>query len=170
MQAHPQLTIAAVICISVTIFIPDVDGFYLRICRSMVLGGILIDAPFMFRNTKKNLSLQFHTRTYDVCGCNMKMFRMPQLRDSFNAAGFSTIDCVEHDFDLMKLKVLFRDYPAKYLLDNLFRNVMTPPAHFNGISSSYLAGRTLKIFLFFLANRNKYASGEFAAIKISVAA
>jgi hypothetical protein len=65
----------------------------------------------------------------------------------------------------MKLKVLFDDYPAHYLVGNFFKNVMSPPAHFGVITSRYLFSRTLKIFIFFFKNRHRYASGEFVAVK-----
>ena len=103
-----------------------------------------------------------------MCGCNMKMYQSDQLKHAFDDAGFSQVDCVEHEFDLMKLSILFGDYPARYLLGNFFRNVISPPEYFGKTSSLYLLKRTLNIFIFFLKNRQKYASGEFVAVKSQV--
>lgn len=165
LQDNPGIKIAGVICISVTMFIQNLGSFYKNIYHSLMDAGMFIDAPFMFRDSNFLVPDDFCSRTYGVCGCNMQMFKLPELNKLLNDAGFSKTDCVEHDFDLMKLKILFKDYPAKYLLGNFFRNVMSPPSYLGSITSRYLARRTLSIFLFFLRNRNKYASGEISAIK-----
>lgn len=162
---YPNLKISAAICISVSMFIQDVAGFYQHIYQALTEGGIFIDAPFMFRDTKKSAAERFQQKTYAVCGCNMRMFHASQVKAVLQDAGFSTVNCIEHDFDLMKLPILFGDYPARYLLGNFFRNVMSPPKHFGNISSRYLFRRTLKIFVFFLKHRQKYAAGEFGAVK-----
>ena len=162
---NPGLKISSAIGISVSMFIPDVQEFYKRIYHSLLEGGLFIDAPFMFRNIDDSVPEEFCCSTYAVCGCNMKMFQSRKLKTIIHDAGFSNVDCVEHDFDLMKLSVLFGDYPARYLVGNFFRNVISPPAHFGTISSRYLFTRTLKIFLFFWRNRRRYASGEFVAMK-----
>jgi SAM-dependent methyltransferase len=161
----PDLKVSAAICISVSMFIHDVGEFYGQAYHSLLEGGIFIDAPFMFRSPDESLSEDFRSRTYAVCGCNMKMFPLHHLKTIFQKAGFSEVACIEHDFDLMKLPVLFNDYPARHLLGNFFKNVMSPPAHFGKISSGYLFIRTVKIFLFFLKNRHRYAGGEFVAVK-----
>lgn len=165
LSEHPDFKMSAAICISVSMFIHDVNEFYKHIFHSLTDGGLFIDAPFMFRDTEHSISDDFHRRTYAVCGCNMSMLKLPQLKSLFHHAGFSNVDCVEHDFDLMKLPVLFGDYPAPYLIGNFFRNVISPPAHFGKISSRYLFNRTLKIFVFFLKNRHKYSAGEFVVTK-----
>lgn len=162
---HPDFQMSSAICISVSMFINDVSEFYQHVHRSLLDGGLFIDAPFMFRESEISKSADFHLRTYAVCGCNMTMQQLPQLKSILHEAGFAKVDSMEHDFDLMKLPVLFGDYPARYLLGNFFRNVITPPSHFGKISSLYLFRRTLKIFLFFLKNRHKYSAGEFGAVK-----
>lgn len=167
LRNNPNLRISAVICISVSMFITDVKEFYQLIYRSLLDCGMFIDAPFMFRNMQRPASEEFHRQTYAVCGCNMKMYESDQLRGLFHDAGFSNVACANHDFDLMKLPVLFADYRPHYLIGNFFKNVISPPAHFGGISSRYLFSRTLKIFIFFLKNRHRYASGEFVSVKIA---
>jgi len=162
---NPDLKISAAICVSVSMFIHDLGEFYKHTYHSLLEGGMFIDAPFMFRSLDEPLSDDFRSRTYAVCGCNMKMFQLHHLKATFQKAGFSHVDCVEHDFDLMKLPVLFEDYPARLLAGNFFKNIMSPPAHFGKISSRYLFIRTVKIFLFFLKNRHRYAGGEFVAVK-----
>jgi SAM-dependent methyltransferase len=165
LHEHPDFRMSSAICISVSMFINDVSEFYRHVHHSLLEGGLFIDAPFMFRESAISKSADFHRRTYAVCGCNMTMQKLPQLKSILHEAGFSSVDCVEHDFDLMKLPVLFGDYPARYLLGNFFRNVLSPPAHFGNISSRYLLKRTVKIFLFFLRNRDRYSAGEFEAVK-----
>lgn len=162
---RPDLRISAVICISVSMFINNVREFYRDIYQLLLDGGLFIDAPFMFRSETDSVSEEFRYRTYAVCGCNMKMFQLHQLKSMFHDTGFSEVGCIEHDFDLMKMPVLFRDYPAAYLFRNFFRNIVSPPGYFGSISSRYLFMRTLKIFLFFLMNRDRYASGEFILVK-----
>lgn len=168
LERHPDFKMSAAICISVSMFINDVYEFYRHVYHSLAEGGLFIDAPFLFREMKNSTSEKFQRNTYAVCGCNMTMQQMHQLRSTFMNAGFSNIDCWEHDFDLMKLSVLFSDYSALYLLRNFVKNVISPPAHFGTVSSRYLLHRTLKIFIFFLRNRNKYAAGEFLAVKSSM--
>ncbi len=163
--AHPHTRISAAICISVSMFIQDVGDFYKQVHGALLPGGMFIDAPFLFNDLEMDVAEDFRLDTYAVCGCNMKMFQVRQLRGKLLEAGFSVIDCVEHDFDLMKLRVLFDDYPAHYLVRNFLKNVLSPPPHFRGISSRYLFLRTLKIFYFFLKHRHKYASGELVVLK-----
>ena len=165
LQDHPDFQMSAAICISVSMFIHDIKEFYQHVHHTLLEGGLFIDAPFMFRETKKSNHHEFHRRTYANCGCNMKMLHLQQIKSIFHEAGFSKVDCVEHDFELMKLPVLFSDYSARYLLGNFFRNIISPPPHFGKISSRYLFKRTVKIFLFFLANRKKYSAGEIGAVK-----
>jgi len=165
LSRHPDFQMSSAICISVSMFINDVREFYQHVHHSLLDGGLFIEAPFMFRESETSKSADFQRLTYAVCGCNMTMQQLPQLKSILHDAGFSSIDCVEHDFDLMKLPVLFGDYPARYLLGNFFRNVISPPAHFGKISSLYLFKRTLNIFLFFLKNRHKYSAGELGAVK-----
>lgn len=123
---HPDFRMSAAICISVSMFIRDVSEFYQHVYHSLAEGGLFIDAPFMFRDLESSQCEKFQRHTYGVCGCNMTMLQLPQLKSIFHEAGFSTVDCVEHDFDLMKLPVLFGDYPARYLIGNFFRNVISP--------------------------------------------
>jgi SAM-dependent methyltransferase len=165
LRENPGLKISAAICVSVSMFISDVSEFYSDIYSSLLDGGIFIDAPFMFGNEDGQNSEEFKIRTYAVCGCNMKMFHQYQIKNKLHEAGFSNVDCIEHGFDLMKLPVLFSDYPARYLLGNFFKSVVSPPAHFVGVTSRYLFSRTLKIFIFFLKYRQRYASGEFVSVK-----
>lgn len=162
---HPDIGISAVICISVSMFIPDVHEFYRSIYRSLLVEGMFIDAPFMFKNQKTMDSAEFRRRTYAVCGCNMTMLGLPQLKSIIHDAGFTVVDCVEHDFELMHFRNLSADYSLRYLLRNFFRNIISPPDYFGKITSTYLCMRTLKIFAFFLRNRRHYAGGEFGAIK-----
>lgn len=165
LRDHPGFQMSSAICISVSMFINDVNEFYQHVYHSLLDGGLFIDAPFMFRDAELAKSADFHRRTYAVCGCNMTMQQLPQLESILYDAGFTQVDSLEHDFDLMKLPVLFGDYPARYLIGNFFRNTFSPPAHFGGISSRYLFKRTLKIFLFFLKHRRRYSAGEFGAVK-----
>lgn len=162
---HPALPIAGAICISTSMFIADLAGFYRRLHATLLDGGIFIDAPFMFRGTRHALSDAFRRRTYGVCGCDMNMFEAHQLQALLLDAGFASVESVEHAFDLMKLPVLFQDYPAPYLVRNFLRNVASPPAGIGKVSSRYLLARTLAIFRFFLRYRSRYASGEFVAVK-----
>lgn len=167
LDAHPDLKISAAISISVSMFIQNVPEYYRLVHGVLSDKGIFIDAPFMFRARDQAVSEEFRRLTYAVCGCSMQMFHLPQLRTLFQEAGFSRLTCTEHDFDLMKLPILFADYPARYLLGNFFRNVISPPACFGAISSRYVFFRTLKIFMFFLKHRHKYASGELISVKSS---
>ena len=165
LKQHPDFQMSSAICISVSMFIHDIKEFYQHVHYSLLDGGLFIDAPFMFREAQIPNFLEFHRRTYANCGCNMKMMQMHQLKSVFHEAGFSNVDCVEHDFELMKLPVLFTDYPARYLFSNFVRNIISPPAHFGKISSRYLFKRTVTIFFFFLKNRHKYSAGEIGAVK-----
>lgn len=165
LEEHPDFRMSAAICISVSMFIQDISEFYQHVYHSLTEGGLFIDAPFLFRDIKISNFDKFKQSTYAVCGCNMTMQKLPQLEATFLNAGFSNIVSLEHDFDLMKLPVLFSDYPGLYLIHNFFKNVISPPAHFGAISSRYLLTRTLKIFIFFLSNRYKYSAGEFMAVK-----
>jgi SAM-dependent methyltransferase len=165
LAGNPDLKISAAICVSVSMFISDVGDFYSGVYSALLDGGIFIDAPFMFRNEDGQDSEEFKIRTYAVCGCNMKMFHHHQLKDKLHEAGFSNIECIEHDFDLMKFPVLFSDYRPRYLFGNFFKNVVSPPAHFSGITSRYIFSRTLEIFMFFLKHRQRYAGGEFVTVK-----
>lgn len=162
---NPDLKISGAICISVSMFLDDIKEFYHHLYCALNDGGIFIDAPFMFRNINTDLPEKFRRNTYAVCGCNMQMLNLDQIRTLLNSAGFSNVQCLEHDFDLMKLSVLFSDYSPRFLLSNFFRNVFSPPKYFGNISSRYIFTRTLKVFIFFLMNRHKYASGEFVAYK-----
>lgn len=166
--ANPEIGIAGAISVSVSMFILDVADFYRHLHACLLDGGMFVDAPFMFRNMRGAVPEAFCAQTYSVCGCSMKMFQLDQLLSLLRQAGFSSVDCAEHDFDLMKLPVLFHDYPASYLVGNFLRNVMSPPACIGNVSSRYLLSRTMKIFIFFLRNRAHYASGEFVAVKRSM--
>lgn len=165
LNSHPNVKISGAICISASMFIQDLAAFYRHIYYALVDGGMFIDAPFMFKTLEETTTPEFHLRTSAVCGCNMKMFQLQQLKNIFHEARFTNVDCIEHEFDLMKLRVLFNDYPAHYLIGNFFRNVIVPPAHFGKVTSRYIFTRTVKIFMFFLQNRHKYAGGEFCAVK-----
>ena len=162
LSAQPNLKISAAICISVSMFIHDVSQFYRDIFYALMEGGIFIDAPFMFREAE---SEKFHHRTYSVCGCNMNMFQINQLQLILSDAGFENMNCIEHNFDLMKLPILFHDYPARFLMGNFLKNIISPPEYFGKITSTYLLIRTLRIFLFFLKNKHRYAGGELVAMK-----
>lgn len=162
---HPELKISAVICISVSMFIHDVENFYKNIYQALLDGGIFIDAPFLFSNHTNTISDQFRYQTYSVCGCNMTMFQSSQLYQSIKNVGFTDVKYIEHDFDLMKLPILFQDYSPIYLLKNFYQNIIFPPEHFGKVSSNYLFKRTLQILIFFLKHRKKYSGGEFMAIK-----
>jgi ubiquinone/menaquinone biosynthesis C-methylase UbiE len=162
---NPGLRISSAISISVSMFLNDIEEFYTHIYQSLTKGGIFIDAPFTFREIKQKKQEQFHRRTYAVCGCNMTMKKLTQLKLICHEAGFNNVESVEHDFDLMKIPILFDDYSAFYLFKNFVKNTLVPPAHFGSITSYYLFKRTLKIFMFFLINRQKYSAGELIAIK-----
>ncbi|HEU0187895.1 MAG TPA: class I SAM-dependent methyltransferase [Gallionellaceae bacterium] len=162
---NPGLRISAAMSISVSMFISELVDFYSDIYHALLDGGLFIDAPFMFRNEHVQNSEEFTKRTYAACGCNMKMFHRDQLEIKLREAGFHHIESIEHDFDLMKLSVLFKDYRPQYLFSNFLRNVVSPPPHFSGISSRYLFSRTSQIFFFFLKHRRMYSSGEFITVK-----
>ncbi len=165
LRDNPELKISAAISISVSMFIHTVDEFYKNVHQALEEDGLFIDAPFMFSNHAEKISEKLHNRTYAVCGCNMKMFQSQPLQQALINAGFGIISSVEHDFDLMKFRILCRDYSALYLLKNFCKNIYFPPPEFGNVSSQYLLKRTLKIFIFFLWNRKKYSGGEFSAIK-----
>jgi hypothetical protein len=89
-----------------------------HVYHSLAESGLFIDAPFLFKEIKNASSEKFQRNTYAVCGCNMTMQQMCQLRSTIRNVGFSNIDCLEHEFDLMKLPVLISDYSAIYLFKN----------------------------------------------------
>ena len=148
-----------------SMFVPDVEEFYREVHDSLVPGGIFIDAPFTFNEQLNEVSDEVKLRTYSMCGCNMRMYKTSQLNSALKLSGFHSTELVVHDFDLMNLSILFKDYPLIFLLGNFVKNVLKPPAHFGCVSSIYLASRTMRIFGFFLKNKKIYASGELVAIK-----
>ncbi len=158
LRDHPDLRIAGILCISVSMFLPDVQAFYQRACAALMPGG-------MFSQQRRRKNEAFAARTYAMCGCNMKMLQQDGLQNMMQEAGFSRVDSHAHEFELMKLSRLFTDYPAKRLIGNFFRNVRHPPGYFAGTKSSYLLRRTISIFLFFMKNRTRFASGTFIGIK-----
>ena len=95
----------------------------------------------------------------------MEMFRIIQLKDKIQHAGFKSIDSSENGFELMDMSKLFRDYSPAYLFSNFFRNMFSPPSNLKSSSSWYILQRTITIFYFFFRNRRKYGSGELVAIK-----
>jgi SAM-dependent methyltransferase len=163
--AYTESKIAGVISVSMSMFVPEIHEFYKEVHDALIPGGIFIDAPFTFRESHNEVTDELKLRTYSMCGCNMRMFMGSQLKSALQTTGFYSIDHVTHDFDLMNLPILFKDYPLRYLLGNFVKNVAKPPAHFGSASSSYLAKRTMSIFGFFLRNKKMYAGGELVAIK-----
>lgn len=165
LKQHHDLKISGAISISVSMFLANIQELYSLINSALMDGGVFIDAPFMFKQSEQGYPDHFRQNTYAVCGCNMQMQNLGQIKSLLHSAGFSSLQCHEHEFDLMRLKVLFADYSPGYLLRNFCKNVISPPEYFGSVSSWYLFFRTMKIFLFFLRNRDKYASGEFVAVK-----
>jgi ubiquinone/menaquinone biosynthesis C-methylase UbiE len=160
-----DMRIMGVICISVSMFIRDIEGFYRKIYDALDSRGILIDAPFIFTSKDEYPHEQFQRATYAMCGCNMRMLQITQLKDMARDAGFRNVSHRESGFDLMNLSVLFSDYPATRLFSNFIRNIISPPASIRHAKSWYLLKRTVRIFTFFFSNRQKYGSGELVAIK-----
>jgi hypothetical protein len=78
---------------------------------------------------------------------------------------FKKIEVNENEFELMNMGILFHDYSAVKLISNFIKNTFTPPASLSANSSSYLFGRTMGIFSFFMKNRNKYGASEVIGIK-----
>jgi SAM-dependent methyltransferase len=165
MQLNPHTRIIGVMCVSVSMFINDVEGFYEKIYNALDDRGIFIDAPFMFRDDATMPDESFRQSTYSMCGCNMEMYKISQLRDKIQHAGFKSVDSSENSFELMNMSKLFRDYSPVYLFSNFFRNMFSPPSDLRSSSSWYIFQRTVKIFYFFFRNRRKYGSGELVAIK-----
>lgn len=162
---HTDLPLMGVICISVSMFIQDIEGFYRKIYSALHSHGVLIDAPFIFTGRNEYPHEHFRNATYAMCGCNMKMFQITQLNEMARDAGFRDVSHRESGFDLMNLSVLFSDYPASRLLSNFIKNVISPPASIRHANSWYLLKRTIRIFSFFFSNREKYGGGELIAIK-----
>lgn len=162
---YADMRLMGVICISVSMFIQDVEGFYRKIYDALDDYGMLIDAPFIFTSKDEYPQEHFQKATYAMCGCNMKMFQIDQLEEMAHEAGFSDVNHKESAFDLMNLSVLFSDYPPARLLSNFIKNTISPPASIRHAKSWYLLKRTVRIFSFFFSNREKYGSGELIAKK-----
>lgn len=162
---HPGLQPVGALCISVSMFIPDTGAFYARLRQAMAQGGMFVDAPFALNAGSAAGNAKFKQKTYAMCGCDMNMSSCAELQHHLNAAGFTHTSHVEHGFDLMRLSVLFRDYPAPYLLSNFIRNVLNPPPFLRGAPRSYVLRRAVLIFAFFLRNRQHFRAGELIAIK-----
>ena len=165
MQENPDNRIIGIMCVSVSMFINDIEGFYRKIYNALDNQGIFIDAPFMFKDDTAMPDESFRNATYSMCGCNMEMFRISQLKNKIQLAGFKSIDSLENGFELMNMSKLFRDYSPVYLFSNFFRNTFSPPSDLKSSSSWYILQRTIRIFYFFFRNRHKYGSGELVAIK-----
>ena len=165
LSVHNNHNIVGVISISVSMFIPNVLDFYRKIFDALIPGGIFIDAPFTFQECAHEIPDNIKSRTYEMCGCNMKMYKVSELKSTLKESGFHNIESASHKFDLMNMSFLIKDYPLKYLLGNFLKNVIKPPIKLNSVSSKYLFKRTINIFWYFLINKNLYAGGELIVIK-----
>jgi SAM-dependent methyltransferase len=164
-ESRKHERIIGIISISVSMFIYSTRSFYLTANKILADGGIFIDAPFVFKSERNNLTEQFKNKTYQVCGCSMNMHTTDELKDFMNHANFKNIICNENEFELMNLSILFQDYSPTYLFTEFINNVLKPPAPLENNSSWYLFRRTLSIFSFFLLNRNKFGATEIIGIK-----
>jgi len=164
-EIHKQHNIIGIISISVSMFIYNTRSFYQTANNILEEGGMFIDAPFVFKSKKEELTERFKNKTYQVCGCSMTMHTTSELKSFMNHANFKYIICKENEFELMNLTILFRDYSPAYLFTKFIKNICKPPTPLENNSSWYLLRRTLSIFSFFMRHRNKYGATEIIGIK-----
>lgn len=163
-QENSDLKVIGIVSVSVSMFLPDISNFY-KISHDILSdNGIFVDAPFVFQEGK-TIDVVFKNKTYAVCGCNMTMKTTEQLQQFVTESGFDEIKAQTHNFELMNMNKLFKDYPFRSLISNFTKNVITPPSALAGQSSWYLLKRTLSIFSFFMKNRDNYGAGIIKAIK-----
>jgi ubiquinone/menaquinone biosynthesis C-methylase UbiE len=162
-KENNTLKIIGIVAISVSMFLPDIEQFYKVSRNALSDNGIFIDAPFVFNHAHSSES--FKLKTYAVCGCNMTMHTKKHLEDVLISLGFRNVKSELKKFELMDLKILFKDYPLRLLLFNFFKNSMTPPTILKTQTSRYLFKRTISIFNFFMKNKNEYGAGIIMGIK-----
>ena len=165
-KEHPDLNVIGIISVSVSMFMPNTKSFYSTVYEMLADGGMFIDAPFVFKGEETTaLCESFKTRTYEICGCNMRMNTTNELYGFMQDTDFRKIETRENEFELMNMNILFHDYSPVKLISSFIKNIFVPPASLGGNSTSYLFARTLEIFSFFMKNRNKYGASEVIGIK-----
>lgn len=157
--------IVGIIMVSVSMFMPALHAFYATALGILEEGGVLADAPFLFKQHSTVVPNSFKAQTYAICGCNMNMYSRAELEEKMKAVGFSVVESGEGEFELMNLACLFKDYPAWRLIGNFIKNILKPKFPLDHVSRQYLLGRTLKIFDFFMRNRKRYSAGHVLAVK-----
>lgn len=162
-KENPDTKVIGILAVSVSMFLPDVSGFYKTAQNILSPNGLFIDAPFVFASS--TASEQFKTKTYSICGCNMKMYTGENLQENLKEAGFINIESEVKEFELMNLKTLSKDYTFKYLLSNFRQNITNPPIALNKNTSWYLFKRTLNIFMFFMKHKSKYGAAIVVGVK-----
>ena len=164
-ESRTHHKVIGIISVSVSMFVYSTRSFYQTANRVLEDGGIFIDAPFVFKADKNDLTEQFKNKTYQVCGCSMSMHTINELTRFMNHANFKDVSCKEGEFELMNLSTLFQDYSPAYLFTEFISNVRKPPAPLENNSSWYLFRRTLSIFSFFMRHRSKFGAAEIIGIK-----
>ena len=165
-RENPDLNVVGIISVSVSMFMPNTKSFYKTVYDMLADGGMFVDAPFVFKGKNTTAVCEtFRKKTYSICGCNMKMNTTNELHEFMQENDFKKVETKENEFELMNMGILFHDYSAVKLISNFIKNVFTPPSLLAANSSSYLFGRTLGIFSFFMKNRNKYGASEVVGIK-----
>jgi len=165
-KEHPDLNVIGIISVSVSMFMPNTKSFYQSVYEMLADGGMFIDAPFVFKGEETTAICEtFKKKTYEVCGCNMKMNTANELQGFMQDTDFKKIEVNENEFELMNMGILFHDYSAVKLISNFIKNTFSPPPSLSANSTSYLFGRTLGIFSFFMKNRNKYGASNVIGIK-----
>jgi SAM-dependent methyltransferase len=165
-KEHPDLNVIGIISVSVSMFMPNTKSFYHTVYEMLADGGMFIDAPFVFKDAKTTtLCETFKKKTYEVCGCNMKMNTTNELYGFMQETNFKEIKTCENEFELMNMNILFHDYSPVKLISSFIKNIFVPPSSLDANSTSYLFRRTLEIFSFFMKNRNKYGASEVVGIK-----
>ena len=95
----------------------------------------------------------------------MKMYTTKYLKQKLCKSNFKIIKSESKEFELMNLKILFKDYAPSYLFSNFTKNILNSPEVLQVKSSSYLFRRTIQMFTHFILNRNKYGAGILVGIK-----
>lgn len=162
-EDNPNLKIIGILSISVSMFLPSIENYYQISQQILSDNGIFVDAPFVFKSLPSDED--FKLKTYNVCGCNMVMDTSESLGDKLIKVGFENVKSESKEFELMNLKILFKDYKPKSLFSNFAKNILTPPEILKHNKSTYLFKRTLGIFIFFLRNKNKYGAGIIVGYK-----
>lgn len=162
----PDINVIGIISVSVSMFMPNTKSYYQTVYKLLEEGGIFIDAPFVFKGEKTTaLCETFRSNTYKICGCNMKMNTTNELCGYMQDSNFKKVETSENAFELMDMNILFHDYSPIKLISNFIKNIFTPPSTLGENSTSYLFGRTMEIFSFFMKNRNRYGASEVIGIK-----